>query len=68
MNKPICPEAKIINCGDRINSNNFKEILSPFGNCAPENAGDWFKFIGDGEIWTFSCQQINIVLGHFKHI
>ena len=66
MNKPTCAEAKNINCGDRINSNNFKEILSPFGNCAPENSGDWFKFVGDGNVWTFFMTANKYSLGTFQ--
>jgi Secretion system C-terminal sorting domain len=66
MNKPTCPEAKIINCGDRINSNNFKEILTPFGNCTPENSGDWFKFVGDGNVWTIFMTANKYSLGSFQ--
>ncbi|MFZ1525801.1 MAG: hypothetical protein WAT22_13355, partial [Saprospiraceae bacterium] len=53
INRPTCHEARTIKCGDNFVSHNLKENLTTFGSCSPPNAGDWFKFTGDGNVWTF---------------
>jgi hypothetical protein len=65
-NSAICIEAKEIQCGDIVSSNNLKETKSSFGNCAPEIAGDWFTFEGDGNVWTFFMTIKNYSLGSFQ--
>ncbi|MBK9255257.1 MAG: T9SS type A sorting domain-containing protein [Saprospiraceae bacterium] len=66
MNAPDCTEARIIQCGESFRSNNLKEVQSTFGNCAPENLGDWFKFEGDGFIWTFFISSSKYSLNTFQ--